>query len=529
MLQETTRYLEGKQLILAVLALNAANGVCFVDLLGITAVLPTIAESYNAAGTIAWAGTSQLVGATIGQCLLGYLSDLFSRRRMLQYATLILTISSLLCALSGYPKDAPFLYTVRAFSGIATGSISNLVNIAQNDFLPVHRRGKYQGIQGISVALGSILGVMAGAAFSLSGNAWNVMYYMETGMAAVAFALIYLFVPPNIVAPRWEQVNETLKSFDGFGMLSGAGFIVPLLILVCQASSLKKQEAVLIALSVLCAVSLTVFMTLGFRDRKVRPVIPFALFCNRTIAAILAQNVLFGAVYYGFIYFVPLYLQVVREKQPVLASAIFVPYFATHGIWSTVSGLILSMLQNKGRRSYSYVLSFGFAIWTLAMGLLAWHSNRVASPLALFVVFEILVGLGTGSVFQNSIMAIRAQVTADLNAVAVSTRNVLRFFGGALGIAICSTVLENRLKYSMPWRLEWVSDTAFSRTPKDMLSPSDYLLVQHSYARAIAWIWYIATGMIALSLVLCLLIKDKTCPAIKPGNHVSEEQPAVRP
>ncbi|KAK4508816.1 hypothetical protein PRZ48_002555 [Zasmidium cellare] len=329
-MQQTTLYLEGRQLISAVVALNAANGVCFTDLLGITAILPTIAEEFNAAGTISWAATSQLIGATVGQCLLGYLSDLFSRRRMLQFATLLLTLSSLACALSSYSRSAPFLYVVRAFAGIATGSISNLVNIAQNDFLPVHRRGRYQGIQGVSVALGSILGVMAGAAFSSLAGRWNALYYMETGLSAVSFILICLFVPPNVKPPRWQHIRSTLKTFDGLGILSGIGFVVPLLILTCQVSTLKNRLPVLIALAVITPVFFSIFLALGFSKRKVRPVVPFMLFRNQTIAAILVQNVLFGAVYYGFTYFVPLYLQVVRELDPVKGSALFVPYFATH-------------------------------------------------------------------------------------------------------------------------------------------------------------------------------------------------------
>lgn len=122
-------YLEGPKLIGAVLALNAANGIAFIDLLGITTILPTIAQDFHAEGTISWAATSQLVGATIGQCVLGYMSDLYSRRRMLQFATLLLALSALASGLCRYTKSAAFLYVIRAFSGIATGSISNLVNI----------------------------------------------------------------------------------------------------------------------------------------------------------------------------------------------------------------------------------------------------------------------------------------------------------------------------------------------------------------------------------------------------------------
>lgn len=352
--------------------------------------------------------------------------------------------------------------------------------------------------------------------FESSEETPSLTHHRETGLSAIAFALICLFVPPNVVPPKWNKIHTSLKTFDGLGILSGVGFVVPMLILMCQASSLKKRLPVLIALTVMSILFMAVFMLLGFRNRKVRPVVPFSLFRNRTIAAILVQNILFGAVYYGFTYFVPLYLQVVRGMQPMKGSALFVPYFVMHGVWSTVSGLIVSLLQNRGRKSYSYVLTFGFLVWTLAMGLLAWQSSMVDSSLGLFVLFEVFVGFGTGSVFQNSIMAIRAQVTSEHNAVAVSTRNVLRFFGGALGIAISSVVLENRLKYTMPWRLEWVSDSAFSRTPEKQLSPSDQVLVQHAYAGAIAWAWYISTCMIGMCVLLCLLIRDTQVPIAKP-------------
>lgn len=299
-----------------------------------------------------------------------------------------------------------------------------------------------------------------------------------------------------------------MKTFDTWGILSGAGFVIPTLIMMCQGSSLGSNSPITIVLIILIILCCSMFMYLGCKTRDVRPVIPFVLFRNPTIAAILVQNVLFGAAYYSFTYFVPLYLQVVRGLSPLMGSALFIPYFATHGIWSTISGLIVSYLQNRGQKSYSYVLTFGFCIWTLAMGVLAWYSSAQPPSIGPFIVFEILVGLGTGSTFQNSIMAIRAQVTAEHNAVAVSARNVLRFFGGALGIAVSSVVLEQRLKSTMPVRLEFISDSAFTRPQNANLTEDDLELTQHSYAGAIAWSWYVSTGMIGLCVLLCFLVKD---------------------
>lgn len=307
-------------------------------------------------------------------------------------------------------------------------------------------------------------------------------------------------------------MKTTLKRFDTLGILTGTVFVIPLLILISQGSSFAIKSPVTIVLIIFTVLGSAAFLYFGWKDRKVRPVVPFVLFRNPTITAILLQNVLFGAVYYTVTYFIPLYWQVVRSKSPLRGAVLFIPYFVTHGFWSTISGQIVSYLQNRGKKSYSYVLTFGFGIWTISMALIAWESAKRQSCTAVIVVMEVLIGFGTGSVFQNSIMAIRAQVTAEHNAVAVSARNVLRFFGGALGIAISSSVLEMRLKYSMPWRLEYVSDTAFSHSPTAGLSAADQAIVHHAYGLAISTIFYVSTGMLGICFLLCVVIRDVRMP-----------------
>lgn len=143
-------YLTGWKMLAAVISLNAANGVAFIDLLGVTAILPAVSVHFDSGGPIDWASTTQLIGATVGLAVLGYLSDVWSRRTMLLVALGLLAASALACGLSSYQQSTDLFCALRALSGIATGSVSNLVNIAQNDFLPERKRLKYQGIQGQS-------------------------------------------------------------------------------------------------------------------------------------------------------------------------------------------------------------------------------------------------------------------------------------------------------------------------------------------------------------------------------------------
>lgn len=154
--EDTSKYLTGWKLVRVVISLNAANGVAFVDLLGVTAILPAVSDFFTDGGSIAWAATTQLIGATVGLAILGYLSDTWSRRLMLLISIALLTLSSLACGLSSFQHRTDLFCALRTFSGIATGSISNLVNIAQNDFLPEQKRLKYQGVQGMAVAVQSI-------------------------------------------------------------------------------------------------------------------------------------------------------------------------------------------------------------------------------------------------------------------------------------------------------------------------------------------------------------------------------------
>ncbi|USW55846.1 Putative MFS transporter superfamily [Septoria linicola] len=132
-----------------------------------------------------------------------------------------------------------------------------------------------------------------------------------------------------------------------------------------------------------------------------------------------------------------------------------VPYFITHGLVSALSAQLVVYLKSKGRRSYSLVMSSGFTIWTVAMALLGWEC--VAQIHHLVLAFGIFVGLGTGSVFQNSVSALSSAVDRDEEAVAVGTRNVVRFFGGALGTAISYAVLNADMRAHLPPELKYLA------------------------------------------------------------------------
>lgn len=264
---------------------------------------------------------------------------------MLLFSLALLLVTSVTTSLIFNTHSAIAFVVLRAFAGIAVGSISNLVNIAQNDIATQEQRLKLQGVQGVSVASGSILGMMVGAVFARNQKPYQ-LYYVEAGLATVALILVAGFVKPQKKPPS-SNFRDVAKNMDYIGILSGISFIVPGLILMSNYAKLTRP--IIGALAAVTGTGLSVYLYIGFKNPlKSRPIVPFELFRNRTLTAIYVQNLLLGAAYYTFIYFLPVYLMVVRQIKPIPASAMMIAYFVVHGAWSAGSARVVLWLQKNG-------------------------------------------------------------------------------------------------------------------------------------------------------------------------------------
>lgn len=514
-------YLYGPKLVAAVITLNAANSVSFADILSATVLLPAVAKHFGGSESTEFAPAAQLIGATVGQCLLGYFSDIWSRRSMILVALTIMIISNITSGISGFTDvRLPALFVgCRAFAGVASGSISNLVNIAQNDISPDHRRLKLQGVQGASVALGSIFGTVVGAVFLQAGK-WQGFYFILAGLSSLAWIAVFFFVPSNMAKSDRKKVWHALLTIDWLGILFGSVSITCLLLLLCKHDRLGVLTQVV--LSVIGGICLLVFIILGFKNLPgVRPIIPFHIFKNLTIATINFQNVIIGAAYYSFIFFIPITLQVVRHMNPIKAAGMCVAYFVTHGVWTALSSRIIVRLQNSGRPSYSVIFYVGYVSWTLAMSLLAYDSIKQLNNGMALIAITVLVGIGTGSVFQNSVMAITAQAAPEDKATALSTRNVLRFFGGAVGTTIASTILRATLEDKLPDELMKLAHDAVFELARDRIIGKDHLIVEDAYAVAISRVFYTASAGLGLCLLVTPLIQE--IPSKKKNDRIDHD------
>lgn len=218
-LYDQTNLLPRRQLIPCLCILSLGQFLSFIDQNGISTALPAIATDLDARNTISWAGTASLLANTTFQMLYGRLSDIFGRKTVFIGAILLLAV----CGLS---VNAAMFYMFRGVAGIGSGGITNLTMIILADVVTLEERGRYQGIVGSMIGLGSVTGPFLAAAFVLK-TTWRGFFWMLAPLGVFNALLAFLFLPSS--APK-TNFRLGVKKIDYLGVFTSAVATIFLLI-----------------------------------------------------------------------------------------------------------------------------------------------------------------------------------------------------------------------------------------------------------------------------------------------------------
>jgi MFS family permease len=185
----------------------------------------------------------------------------------------------------------------------------------------------------------------------------------------------------------------------------------------------------------------------------------------------------------------------------LVSAALLLPVVVTQAISSTISGFCMSKFN-----FYGYLLWGGFGIWLCGSGLLILANKNLHVGWLSF--FLILIGMGTGMVFQPTLVALQAQTPKMQRAVVTSNRNFLRSSGGAVGLAVSSAILANVLRGSLPEHLSYVANSTFAAPDLSTFSMQDQDAIASAYASASRAVFVFCAPLNALCLALCVFIRD---------------------
>ncbi|MEV8451035.1 DHA2 family efflux MFS transporter permease subunit [Streptomyces sp. NPDC052095] len=405
----------------------------FVAILSSTVVSNALPEIISDLGggqsAYTWVVTASLLAMTATTPLWGKLSDLFSKKLLVQISLVIYVAGSVVAGLS---TSSGMLIACRVVQGIGVGGLSALAQIVMAAMIAPRERGRYSGYIGAVFAVATVGGPLLGGVITdTSWMGWRWCFYV-----GVPFAVIALIVLQKTL--KLPVVKREVK-VDWWGAFFISAAVSLLLVWVTFAGDkydwLSWQTAVMVVGSVVLG---AIFVAI--ESKASEPIIPLRLFGNRTIALASLASLFVGIAMFAGTVFFSQYFQLARGKSPTMSGVMTIPMIAGLFISSTVSGQIIT----KTGRWKAWLVTGGFLV-TAGLGLLG--TLRYDTEYWHIAVFMAVMGLGIGMMMQNLVLATQNQVAPSDLGAASSVVTFFRSLGGAIGVSALGAVMANRVTH----------------------------------------------------------------------------------
>jgi EmrB/QacA subfamily drug resistance transporter len=410
----------------AVLAVSYFMAI--VDFTIVNVALPTIGRKLHfSESNLQWVVTAYAL--TFGGFLLlgGRAADLLGRRRIVMAGLALFTTASLG---AGLATSAAFLIAMRGLQGLgAAVLLPAALSIVMNMFGEGAERNKALGIWGGIGALGATTGlIMGGIVTRYIG--WQYIFFLNVPIGALALLLARRIVPES-------RLVGVRRRFDPLGALTVTGGLLALVYAISNAPQVGWSSTRTIVLLAASAALLTAFLMVESRIES--PLMPLGIFRLRTVAAANAVGLLLGGSFFSFVFVGTLYMQQVLGYSPLQTG---VAWLAT-----SLTSLALAAISQKlvTRISPGPVMAVGMTL--IGIGIL-WatqapvHGHFWGSLAGPFMI----AGAGGAFSFIPISIAGLTGVAEKEAGLASGLLNTSQQLGGAIGVAIASTVAATHLK-----------------------------------------------------------------------------------
>jgi len=395
----------------------------------VNVAMPAIRNSLHfSEGGLAWMVDAYMVPFGGFLLLGGRTGDLLGRRRVLIAGTAVFAAASLGSALA--PSPAVMIVT-RAAEGLAAAFVVPMTLAMLTSVFPAGpaRNRAFSVWGGISAAAGTLGLVLGGALVSAAGWRWIFLVNIPVGVIVIVAALRVL------PADKPRRGVRGAGGFDLGGAVSVTAGASLLAYAVAQTSSHAWGSAETIAL--LCGAALLGGYFLIHEWRVARsPLMPLSLWRNRSVTGANVVSALLASAMFAVFYSTTLYMQQVLHYSALRTGLAYVPFGLSILVAAGTAPALVSLLGIR-------MTSIAGSVVSLA-GLLLLARVPVGGHLLTdIIVPTVIVGLGAGAVIVPTSIAAMSGVGADRHGIASAVLNVSRQLGGALGLAVISTVVAS--------------------------------------------------------------------------------------
>jgi len=397
------------------------SSLAMIDGTIVNVALPRIGAQFHASvAGLQWIVDGYLLSLAALVLVAGAFGDRYGRRRVYLIGIALFGAASLLCGLT---PDTTLLVVARIIQGVGGALLTpGALAILQSSFVKDDRAraiGAWSGLGGVATAIGPLLG---GALIQVWS--WRLAFLINPPIAVLCIVMALKFVPES----RDEEASGRPDLLSSAMVALGLAGITALLV---EAPGQSITNPIVLGAGIVGVLGLAAFVLLQLRARH--PLVPPALFANRTFTL---ANLLTFAVYTalgGVMMFMVLQLQVSLNYPPTLAGLASLPITILMLLLSARSGKLASRIGPRLQLTVGPLL--------IAAGMLLLRDVRPGTSYLFGVLPGVLVfGLGLSAVVAPVTATVLAAAPDHLAGVASGVNNAVARTGGLLAVAVLPAV-----------------------------------------------------------------------------------------
>jgi EmrB/QacA subfamily drug resistance transporter len=375
----------------------------------------------------------------------GRLGDLYGRRRVFMIGLATFAVASLL---GGLAQSEGLLLASRGLQGLGAALASPAaLALITTTFPAGPARNRafavYAAMSGAGAAVGLILGgwlTGLDPILGLEGWRWTFLINVPIGLVAA------------FLAPRFLNESESHPGqLDVPGAITGTLGLFGLVYGFSRAGEAAHgwDDPWTIASLAAGVVLLAVF---AFIESRVKhPLLPVRVFANRTRATSFLVMALVPAAMFAMFYFLSLFIQLVMGYSPLHAGFAFLPFSIGIVIGAGVSSNLVNRIDARFIAGVGTLMAtaalVGFSLLSVpnsASGVLAAMENGNLGDSVNYWTdifpYIVLMSIGMGAVFVPLTLTAVHHLRPEDSGIGSGVLNTMQQVGGALGLAILSTV-----------------------------------------------------------------------------------------
>ncbi|WP_405070813.1 MFS transporter [Kribbella sp. NBC_01510] len=462
--------------------------------------LPTIIADLEGSQTqYTWVITASLLAMTVSTPVWGKLSDLISKKLLVQLAIVMFVAGS---ALAGAAHNVPFLIGARVLQGLAMGGLMALAQAIVGAAIPPRDRGRYSGYMGAVMAVATVSGPLVGGVIvDTSWLGWRWCFYVCVPLAVLSLIVLQRYLHLPVIK------REVKLDYLGAILIAGAASL-PLIWVSFAGTHFpwwSWQTGAYLGGTALLGI-LAVVVETHARE----PLVPVKVVRERTTALAILASLSVGVAMFGSAVFLGQYFQVARGYSATEAGLLTIPMMFGSFLGSVGAGQLITRF-GKWKR----YLVLGGLFLTAGLGLLGAIDHT--SPYWYVGCGMLAMGIGMGMMMQNLVLAV--QNTVDVTQVGAASASVtfFRSLGGAVGVSVLGAILATRVTDLITQNLRALGPEAAAAAQNgssgsvldvNALPAPVAEIVRHAYGDATGKIFVIAAGAALVSLLAVLFIRE---------------------